>query len=297
MYKPGMMNRRTGESGEKMKKRDRILQPEDYREPRCLLGMETYGDGEQVKPVPQKRIMEKLDEYMSRRDYEGAGRHLQYWLEEARLGGDRGGELMIRNELAGYFRKMGERQGAFENADRALRLTEELDMEGTVSAATTYINAATVFSAFGEPEKALPFFEKAREICESRKETDLSFLGGLYNNMGLCCTALGRYAEAETLYQNALEVMERVPGGSLEQAITLLNMADAAAAQYGMEQAEKQINTYLDRAAALFDREDLRRDGYYAFVCEKCVPSFSYYGYFLTAEELEKRAEEIYERT
>ncbi len=35
--------------------------------------------------------------------------------------------------------------------------------------------------------------------------------------------------------------------------------------------------------------------GYYAFVCESCAPSFSYHGYFMTAEELKKRAKEIYD--
>ena len=38
------------------------------------------------------------------------------------------------------------------------------------------------------------------------------------------------------------------------------------------------------------------RDGYYAFVCEKCAPAFDYYGYFADAEEAAKKAESIYER-
>ena len=42
--------------------------------------------------------------------------------------------------------------------------------------------------------------------------------------------------------------------------------------------------------------ESLPRDGYYAFVCEKCAPVFGYYGYFLTEQELNRRAREIYDR-
>ena len=38
------------------------------------------------------------------------------------------------------------------------------------------------------------------------------------------------------------------------------------------------------------------RDGYYAFVCEKCAPTFDYYGYFLIADDLNERAKAIYER-
>ena len=57
-----------------------------------------------IRPVPQQRIIEKMDEYMSRRDYAGAERHLLYWLEEAAQGQDLRGQLLIRNELIGHYR-------------------------------------------------------------------------------------------------------------------------------------------------------------------------------------------------
>ena len=43
------------------------------------------GSADAIRPVPQQRIIEKMNEYMSRRDYAGAQRHLLYWLEEAEL--------------------------------------------------------------------------------------------------------------------------------------------------------------------------------------------------------------------
>lgn len=114
--------------------------------------------------------------------------------------------------------------------------------------------------------------------------------------MALTCTALGRYAEAFTLYDQAMDVMARVPAGVLEQAITCLNRADTLAAQLGMEQAEGQINDLLDQAWDLLQDPAAPHDGYYAFVCEKCAPAFSYYGYFLAAQELQDTAKAIYER-
>ena len=71
-----------------MSEQDRSLRPEDYAEPRCLLGGERYGSAQEIVSVPQQRIAQRLDEYLSRRDYAGAERHLLYWLEEARLGRD-----------------------------------------------------------------------------------------------------------------------------------------------------------------------------------------------------------------
>ena len=108
------------------------LRPEDYIEPRCVLCEEPYGVAKDIKPVPQQRIIEKMDEYMSRRDYEGAERHLLYWLEEARLGNDLRGQLMLRNELTGHYRKTGDRERALANAEEAVRLLSKLDFEGTI---------------------------------------------------------------------------------------------------------------------------------------------------------------------
>ena len=272
-----------------------FLQPEDYAEPRCLLCDEPYGVTPEVKSVPQQRIIEKMNEYMSRRDYAGAERHLLYWLEEAKLGHDKGGELLIRNELVGHYRKTGEKEKAFESAKEALRLIDELNFDGTVSSGTTYINIATAYNAFGENEKSIELFEKAMTVYENNN-TAPELLGGLYNNMALTYAALGRYDKVYPLYEKALKVMETVEGGVLEQAITYLNMADALEAEKGINEAENQIFELVDKAYECLDSPKVKQDGYYAFVCEKCAPSFLYYGYFLAAEELNKRAESIYER-
>ena len=273
------------------------LSPEDYVEPACLLCGEPYGTESTVRPVPQQRIIQKMDEYMSRRDYAGAERHLLYWMEEAKLGNDERGRLMLSNELIGHYRKTGDREKAMRYIDEALRLLEKLDFDGSISAGTTYVNAATACSAFGENERALALFEKARAVYEAAERVRPDLLGGLYNNMALSCKALGRYDEAFALYDKAMEQMGKLPGGVLEQAITCLNMADAIAAQEGLEAGETRIFRLLDRAWELLQDESAPRNGYYAFVCEKCAPSFAYYGYFLAAEELQKEAARIYERT
>ena len=271
------------------------LLPEDYIEPRCPLCEAPYGVKEEVKPVPQRRIADKLDDYMSRGDYAGAERHLLYWLEEAILGHDKRGELMLRGELVGHYRKNNERDKAFLHAQAALELLEELDYTASLSAATTYINIATAYCAFGENEAALPLFEKARTIYENAPAVKPELLGGLYNNMGLTYTALDRYEEALSLFDKAAEEMAQVPGSEAEQAISCLNKADALEAQDGQEN-EKAIQMLADRAWELLNAPTLLHDGYYAFVCEKCASVFAHYGYFSAAETLSARAKEIYER-
>ena len=279
-----------------------ILQKADYVEPRCPLSGTPYGMTPEIKPVPQQRIVEKLDEYMGKKDFAGAERHLRYWLEEAQLGKDLRGELSIRNEQIGFYRKRGRKEAAYESISAATELLDALDFAGTISAGTTYTNAATACYTFGDYEASLSWFEKAKPIYEGSSHTDPSLLGGLWNNMALTYIALERYDEALALYEKAMEIMEHVEGGALEQAITCLNIANAKEAQLGMEEAEKDIAVLLDRAEALLDGTEALAlpggcvlPGYYAFVLESCAPTFSYYGYFLTAEKLNERARKIYE--
>ncbi len=231
-----------------MKEDPGYLTQEDYAEPRCVLCDEPYGKKPEVRPVPQQRIIEKMNEYMSRKDYAGAERHLLYWLEEARLGRDLRGQLLLRNELIGHFRKTGQKEKAFLNIEEALALLKEMDFDNTVSAGTTYVNAATARNAFGDNERSILFFEKARKVYESHDDTSPELLGGLYNNMALTCVALGRYDEAFDLYEKAIAKMENVPNGVLDQAITCLNMADALVSRDGMEQAESKVYELVGRA-------------------------------------------------
>ena len=272
------------------------IDKEDYVEPQCLRCGEPYGAEPQVKPVPQQRIMEKVDEYMSRRDYAGVERHLLYWLEEAKLGGDRRGELMIENELIGHYRKTGDREKALLHAEAALKLLDALNFEGTITAGTTCVNAATAYQAFGEPERALAVFERARQNYEAIPTVKPEFLGGLYNNMALTLVSMKRFSEANALYEKAIETMAKAPHGALEQAITYLNMATAAEEEQGLLDAAETIDAHLEKAQELLDTPSVPRDGYYAFVCEKCAPTFEYYGWFAAANELNARARAWYER-
>ena len=269
---------------------------EDYAEPRCLLCEEPYGAEAQIKSVPQQRIMEKVDEYMSHRDYAGVERHLLYWLEEAKLGHDRRGELMIRNELIGHYRKTGERDKAFLHAEAAQALLDALGFEGTITAGTTCVNAATAYQAFEKPEQALALFERARRNYEAISSVKPELLGGLYNNMALTLVSLRRFSEANAFYEKAIETMANAPHGVLEQAITYLNMANAAEEEQGLLDAAETIDAYLQKAQDLLDAPDVPHEGYYAFVCEKCAPTFEYYGWFAAANELNERAGAWYER-
>lgn len=250
------------------------------------------------------RIMEKLDRLVESGENDEAKELLNYWLKDAKENKDERGELSICNEAMGLYRKLGEKDEAVAYAKRALELVESMDFEDTVTAATTYVNAGTVYKAFGEAETGLPLFAKAKVIYEKELKEEDGRLGGLYNNMGLAFLDLKKYEDAVECYKKALEVMSRVKNGNLEKCITYLNIADVCDAlrndkeyegehKHTDEEWERNIGMCIEKAWECISDETLPRNGYYKFVAEKCAPVFNYYGYFLFKAELEKRIAQI----
>lgn len=270
------------------------LRPEDYLEPTCIFCKPTEGES---TPVDLRRCITRLDAYLDRNDYAAAERHLDYWRQEAMTSRDWRGLLSIENERMGLLRKMGKQTKALEAVRAAEDLIGRAGLDDTVTAATTWLNIGTVYKNFNDPQAALPYYERARAVYVRELPPEDGRLGGLYNNLALVLVDLGRYGEARALYEKALSIMAGQPNGALEQAITELNLANLAEAELGLLEAEAEIEARLDRAFALLAQSELPRNGYYAFVCEKCAPTFAYYGRFADAEELRETARRIYAGT
>ena len=246
--------------------------------------------------IPVGRVIERLDACLAKNDYAAAERHLRYWLAEAEQQHDERGALTVLNEQIGLYRKLGRMTEGLAAIEKALPLAEALASGSRVALATTCINAATAYRAFDMAEKALPLYRRARTIYEEELKSEDPRLGGLYNNMALTVMTFGDFREAEELFEKALAVMAKQPHGEAEMAITCLNLADLVSSECGTEALGERIEAYLTRAEELLETEALPRDGYYAFVCEKCAPVFGFYGRADTQKKLTERAREIYER-
>ena len=240
-----------------------------------------------------KEILNTVDSFLHKNDYENAEKQLLKYLEQATQNKDFATEILLRNELMGLYRKLGKGVQALEMVEKVLDLIEKAGIENNIGSATTYLNSATVYKAFGLPEKSITFFEKAKKIYEEKLSADDERLGGLYNNMALTLVDLKRFDEARFFNEKAIIVMKNKP---LEIAITYLNMATAAETELGLLEAHEEISDFLEKAKTFLESHQ-NRDGYYAFVCEKCASVFGYYGDFLYDEELQNRARRIYEGT
>jgi len=268
------------------------ISKEDYEEPIC-----PFCTPDKHESIPTGRVLEKLDEYLSKNNYVSAERHLKYWLEEADGINDNRGKLSVMNEFIGLYRKLERKEEALRFCEKSLELAEKIGLADTVTMGTTLVNAATAYKAFGKAEKAVPLYEKAKTLYEKNLTDTDERLGGLYNNMGLAFLELEKFKKAEELFIKALNVMAQNKGCEPESAITFCNLANLAEAELGLEDGDEKIHVYLEKAMEFLDTEGLKQDGSYAYVCEKCAPTFGYYGYFAYEKELTERSRRIYERT
>ena len=257
----------------------------DYEEPVCQLSC-----GKPTGTIPVSRIIEKVDGFFDRNDYEEAGRLLVYWRNEAASLGDARGELAMENELVGYYRKQNDKEKGLASVSRALFLTEKLGQGENASGATVILNCATAYKAFGQPNEAMELYLCAEKIYKKVLSPSDTRFGGLYNNMALALADLGREDEAERAYFAALAIMEKAPDGEAERAITYVNLAH----MYEKFGRAERISECMEKAYGLLKSQNLPHDGYYAFVLEKCAPSFGYFGNVEAYNEFMKESKRIY---
>ncbi|MBO2517297.1 MAG: hypothetical protein CW338_08520 [Clostridiales bacterium] len=263
-----------------------FISPEDYQEPVCPLCMDEH------HPVPMDRVMKKLDAFLDRQDYEGARQYLCYWVEEAKLGNDLRGLFTLRNEQMGVYRKTGDGENALLCADEALDLIDRAQVSPS-AACNALINAGTVYTAFSDARKANELFDRAEKTAVENPGIPGDVMAGLCNNHALALVKEERWDEADKTFSKAMELMGTQPFGAAEQAITLLNMADARQARYGVS-AEKEIEELIEKAYLLLTGSSLPVNGHIAFVYDKCAPIFGYYGYFLYEKHLADKAKAYY---
>jgi tetratricopeptide (TPR) repeat protein len=269
----------------------------DYKEPSCSLcgGKQFYNPKktDAIARVPISRILDKLSTFFDKNDLVGAKDFLVNWLNEAKALNDKHGELSILNELVGIYRKLLDKDNGEKIIENALSLINELNQQDTVSGATIFLNIATAYKAFGNIEKSIEIFKIAEEVYKKHLSPSDEKFGGLYNNMALSFADLKDFNSAKLCYEKAISIMEKVENGKLDLAITYVNLAHL---YEDFENDKNLITDCMFTAFNLLTDESIVKNGYYAFVLEKCAPSFLHFGFSVIYNQFKKEYEEIYAR-
>ncbi len=240
--------------------------------------------------ISVKKFINELDSFFAKEDLQGAESCALRWLDLARNHNDSSAELMIYNEMTGFYRQTGDKEKGLDAVNKAFNLLETRDFDKRTKG-IIYLNGATTMKAFGKSREAMDFYEKSEmNLKESLAEND-PVIAGFYNNKGLALQDLKMYSEAEECFLKAIKITENNPQNELETAVSLVNLAHL---YYDVSNDDERINSLMDKALEILDCPDYFSYNKYAFTCRKCAPSYGFFGFFLAEKRLNERADKIY---
>ncbi len=243
-----------------------------------------------MRKISMRNFIKELDEFFAREDLQGAEACALKWLNLAREYGDKPGELIVLNEMTGFYRQTKNEEKGLAAVNNAFALLDSFDFDKK-TAATIYLNGATTMKAFGKSGEAMEYYEKAHNIFSETLDKNDPLFAGFYNNKALALQDLKKHSEAEECFVKALKITESNKENELETAITLVNLAHL---YYDIDSEDERINGLMDKALDILECPDYFGYKKYAFTCRKCAPSFGFFGFFLAEKKLNERADRIY---
>ena len=242
--------------------------------------------------IPLQEILAQCDTLFNAGKSAEKGELLRFWRQKAREAGDRQGELSLLNELMGHYRMTGDVSRGLEAVREGTALIELLQIGGSLSAGTIFLNGATALHAFGETDKALELYERSYQNYTRHLSCGDERFAGLFNNMASVYIDKGLFKQAEDLYLKALDLLNE-SRNPLDAAVTCLNLAQL----YRKMGDEALTDTMASCARDYFDAPGVERGSYYAHTCRKCASGFGALGCAEMEAELNERADRYYAGT
>ena len=238
------------------------------------------------------RFITKLDSFFQTNDLAGAGKHLNYWEQEAKALGDNAGLLTVLNEEIGYYRRTGEREQALRAVEEATELLKSTELINNPSGAVICINIATTLNAFGKAEEGIPLYEQAEKIYLAQGMENTYEYAALLNNKATALSNLKQYKQAEESIERAISILKTDGTHDGEIAVSLVNLAHLF--YDNDDTAVEKVEKALDLAWEYINSPNQPHDANYAFILSKCAPSYRYFNREIEANALEKVSAEIY---
>lgn len=175
-------------------------------------------------------------------------------LSEARFKGEHQELVTLLNEAIGFYRDTTQKEKALKNCGELMDLLVELKLEGTIPYATSLLNIANAFRAFGIHNEAVQLFEKVEEIYGKHLSKDDFMYASLYNNWALAYQEAGEYDKAAQMLRKALKVVVLYKDAIIPQATTRTNLASSLLG-IGTESAYQEAVAQLTQALEIFEKD------------------------------------------
>ncbi|MBR1816167.1 MAG: DUF4125 family protein [Lachnospiraceae bacterium] len=248
---------------------------------KVLIQYDNMFDTESLEDI-EAFLVQKIDEAYREEDYYSA--------------------ITLLNEIIGFCRDTSQGEKSDKYSTQVLELMTAQGINGTVEYATTLLNIANAYRAFGKLDKSLKLYENVEQIYNEKLDKDAFNYASLYNNWSLLYQELGDFVNAAKMLQQALYIVDSYPKAVMEQATTRTNMAVTllrlSKSEKGETASEKVYNTamkYLEQALAIYEA-DGGKDFHYSAALSAMGDALYYRNKFTEAADYYGRAMEETER-
>ena len=219
-------------------------------------------------------------------------------LEKALDEDDNYSAITLLNELIGFCRDTSQNSKGEIYCDQLLAVLIQQGLEGSLEYATSLLNIANAYRAFGNFEKSEDFYTQTELIYKAKLQKGDFKYASLYNNWGLLYQETGDFKEAYSTLEKALFIVDRYPNAIIEQATTRTNLAVTLfrlSRQVAMDETAdsdeekilfKKAEKYLGEALDIYEK-DGGRDFHYSaalsamgdamFIKEKYIDAATFY--------------------
>lgn len=223
------------------------------------------------------KVLIEYDSMFGNNSLEEIERYLVTHIEQAYEEQDFYSAITLLNEYMGFCRDTSQNEKGKRCCEETVSLMKKVGLEGTVEYATSLLNVANAYRAYGMLTESLDIFKKV-ENCykQSIEKNDFKF-ASLYNNWSLLYQEMFDFDNAKEMLVKALRIVDMYPNAVVEQATTRTNLAvtmfriskDEKTGAHGKTRASKWADTYkqamsyLKHALRIFE-SDGGRDFHYS---------------------------------
>lgn len=171
------------------------------------------------------KVLMEYDGMFGNRTMADIDHFLEDKIDEANREQDYYSLLSLLNEHMGFCRDTSQKEKGLIRCGQTISLMESLGLKGTVDYATSLINVANAYRAFGEHEASLNLFTEVEQIYNANLKPGEYNFASLYNNWSLLYQEMGYFEQAAFMLKKALKVIDKFPQATIQQAVSRSNLA------------------------------------------------------------------------
>ncbi len=162
--------------------------------------------------------------------------------------------VTLLNETIGFYRDTTQKEKSLAHCVELKNIMIALQMEGTIEYATSMLNIANAYRAFGKFQEGLAAFTRVETIYNKQlSQNDFRF-ASLYNNWSLLYQEMQDFEHAKEMLLKALSIVDSYEDALIPQATTRSNLA-ATLLQLGTGKAYEEAIQYLQEALLIHEKD------------------------------------------